>query len=108
MRAVDVAPLQVVDRQDQRRLLRQSLQELAQPGKRATAQLLLVGHLRRLAGAPVGNRLDTLQHGKRPRQEGHVRRQQRLCLLAPAAASGTAPAQSIRLSSALYGTDSRS
>ena len=75
-RAVDVAPLKVVDGQDQGPLLAQPPRAArAGAAKARRLQLLLVGHFRRLA-ARQRHGLDALQHRKDPRQKGHVRRQQ--------------------------------
>ena len=82
MRAVDVAPLKIVDRQNQWRSVRKPREQLSQPGEGPPPQLLLVGHLFRRRPPPrLRDRLHALQHGKRTRQETHVRRQQTLRLV---------------------------
>ena len=76
--AIDVAPLKVVDGQDQGGPLRQPGQQLAEPRERAAAQLLRVGHLRRRGTPHRDHRLDTLQDREDPGQEWDVRGQERL------------------------------
>ena len=73
--AIDVAPLEVVDGQDQRRPVAQPGQQLTQGREGATAQLLGVRALEDPARG-LGPGLDLPQAGEDPRQRGHVPRQE--------------------------------
>ncbi len=78
--AVDVAPLQVVDHQQQRPPRSQPRQQLAQRGEGAPAQHLEIFGIA-AALLRLGDRGDPQKHRKKPRQSGDPGRQQHLRLV---------------------------
>ena len=77
--AIEVAPVEVVDIQDQRPPVRDPGQQLPQRGEGPAPQLLLIGRLEAAQRGP-GDGLDPPQDGEDPRQRRDVARQEGLGL----------------------------